>query len=291
MLPCGAEEAIMARTITGLTVRDIRTPTSRTLAGSDAVHTDPDYSATYVVLTTDARDGIEGHGMTFTLGRGNEVVVAAVRALQHLIVGSKYEDIVANLGGFWKRLTFESQLRWIGPEKGAIHLATAAIVNAVWDLYAKVERKPVWKLVADMTPEQFVSCIDFRYLTDALTRDDALEILRAQIRDARRARSADAQRGLPGLHHVRRMDGISRRESSPPLPRGARRGMDPVQNKSRARLGRQRSSRGDRARRNRTARHHDDGCEPGVGRRRGDRVDAPARALQSVVDRRADQPR
>ena len=171
----------MARTISGLSVRDIRTPTSRTLAGSDAVHTDPDYSATYVVLTTDARDGLEGHGMTFTLGRGNEVVVAAVRALQHLIVGSKYDDIVADLGGFWQRLTFESQLRWIGPEKGAIHLATAAIVNAVWDLYAKVERKPVWKLVADMTPEQFVACIDFRYLTDALTRDDALNILRGKF--------------------------------------------------------------------------------------------------------------
>src|SRR5277367_770775 len=181
MLPCGAEEAIMARTISGLSVRDIRTPTSRTLAGSDAVHTDPDYSATYVVLTTDARDGVEGHGMTFTIGRGNEVVVAAVRALQHLIVGSNYEDLVADLGGFWDRLTFESQLRWIGPEKGAIHLATAAIVNAVWDLYAKIERKPVWKLVADMTPEQFVSCIDFRYLTDALTRDQALEILRAKF--------------------------------------------------------------------------------------------------------------
>jgi L-fuconate dehydratase len=181
MLPCGAEEAIMARTISGLSVRDIRTPTSRTLAGSDAVHTDPDYSAVYVVLTTDARDGVEGHGMTFTLGRGNEVVVAAVRALQHVVVGSKYEDIVADLGGFWQRLTMESQLRWIGPEKGAIHLATAAIVNAVWDLYAKIGRKPVWKLVADMTPEQFVACIDFRYLTDALTPDDALEILRAKF--------------------------------------------------------------------------------------------------------------
>ncbi len=181
MLACRAEEAIMARTISSLSVRDIRTPTSRTLAGSDAVHTDPDYSATYVVLATNAGDGIEGHGMTFTLGRGNEVVVAAVRALQHLVVGSTYEDLVADLGGFWQRLTFESQLRWIGPEKGAIHLATAAIVNAVWDLYAKIERKPVWKLVADMTPEQFVACIDFRYLTDALTRDDALEILRARF--------------------------------------------------------------------------------------------------------------
>src|SRR5271156_3298781 len=178
MLPCGAEEAIMARTISGLTVRDIRTPTSKTLAGSDAVHTDPDYSATYVVLTTDARDGIEGHGMTFTIGRGNEVVVAAVRALQHLVVGSKYDNIVGDLGGFWQRLSFESQLRWIGPEKGAIHLATAAIVNAVWDLWGKVEGKPVWKLLADMTPEQIVRCIDFRHITDALTPAEALDILR-----------------------------------------------------------------------------------------------------------------
>ncbi len=171
----------MPRQISGLTVRDIRTPTSRTLAGSDAVHTDPDYSATYVVLTTDAGDGLEGHGMTFTLGRGNEVCVAAVRALQHLVLGSTLESITSDMGAVWQRLTHESQLRWIGPEKGAIHLATAAIVNAVWDLYAKVERKPVWKLVADMTPEQIVSCIDFRYITDALTRGEALEILRRKF--------------------------------------------------------------------------------------------------------------
>jgi L-fuconate dehydratase len=171
----------MPRTISDLSVRDIRTPTSRTLAGSDAVHTDPDYSATYVVLTTDARDGLEGHGITFTLGRGNEVVVAAVRALQHLVVGETLESLTSNLGAFWQRLTNESQLRWIGPEKGAIHLATAAIVNAVWDLYAKVERKPVWKLVTDMTPEQFVDCIDFRYITDAITRDEALTILRGKF--------------------------------------------------------------------------------------------------------------
>ena len=171
----------MPRTISGLSARDIRTPTSRTLAGSDAVHTDPDYSATYVVLTTDARDGLEGHGITFTLGRGNEVVVAAVRALQHLVVGETLESLTGNLGAFWQRLTNESQLRWIGPEKGALHLATAAIVNAVWDLYAKVERKPVWKLVTDMTPEQFVDCIDFRYITDAITRDEALAILRGKF--------------------------------------------------------------------------------------------------------------
>ena len=187
----------MAPTIGGLSVRDIRTPTSRTLAGSDAMHTDPDYSAAYVVLTTDARDGLEGHGMTFTLGRGNEVVVAAIRALQHLVVGATLELIVADMGAFWDRLTHESQLRWIGPEKGAIHLATAAIVNAVWDLWAKVERKPVWKLVADMTPEQFVSCIDFRYLTDALTRDEAIKLLRSKF-DTRSEREAHVRKeGYP----------------------------------------------------------------------------------------------
>jgi L-fuconate dehydratase len=167
----------MLHTITALHPRDIRTPTSRTLAGSDAVHTDPDYSAAYVVLTTDHRDGLQGHGLTFTIGRGTEVCVAAIRALAPLVVGQTFESIIADMAGFWRRLTGESQLRWIGPEKGVIHLATAAIVNAVWDLWAKVENKPVWKLVADMTPEQFVTCIDFRYLSDALTRDDALAIL------------------------------------------------------------------------------------------------------------------
>jgi L-fuconate dehydratase len=171
----------MPRTITGLTVRDIRTPTSRTLAGSDAVHTDPDYSAVYVVLKTDARDRLEGHGITFTLGRGNEVVAAAVRALQHLVIGSTLESLTDDMAGFWKRLTFESQLRWIGPEKGALHLATAAIVNAVWDLWAKVEGKPVWKMVADMTPEQIVACIDFRYLSDAITPAEAIEILKRNL--------------------------------------------------------------------------------------------------------------
>ncbi len=142
----------MTATITGLSVRDIRAPTSRTLAGSDATHTDPDYSAAYVVLQTDAPSGVAGHGMTFTVGRGNEVVVAAVRALAPLVAGRTLASLTGDMAGFWRSLAGESQLRWIGPEKGAIHLATAAIVNAVWDLWAKSEGKPVWKLVADMTP-------------------------------------------------------------------------------------------------------------------------------------------
>ncbi len=168
----------MPHTITSVTIRDIRTPTSRTQAGSDAMHTDPDYSAAYVVLGTDDRDGLEGHGLTFTIGRGTEVCVAAAVALAPLVKGLTIEAIAADQRGFWRSLTGESQLRWIGPEKGVIHLATAAIVNAVWDLWAKINRKPIWKLVADMTPEEIVACVDFRYLTDALTPDEALAILR-----------------------------------------------------------------------------------------------------------------
>jgi len=187
----------MAHTITAVRPRDIRTPTSRTLAGSDAMHSDPDYSAAYVVIATDHEDGFQGHGLTFTIGRGTEVCVAAIAALAPLVVGLTLESITADMAAFWRRLTDDTQLRWIGPEKGAIHLATAAIVNAVWDLHAKVEGKPVWKLVADMTPEQFVSCIDFRYLTDALTPEDALAILRRQ-QPTRTARETEMRRdGYP----------------------------------------------------------------------------------------------
>jgi L-fuconate dehydratase len=161
--------------ITHLDVLDLRFPTSRDQVGSDAVHTDPDYSAAYVILSTDA--GLDGHGLTFTVGRGTEVVAAAVEAFRHLVVGRALEDITGRFGDFWHTLAGESQLRWLGPEKGVVHLALAAIVNAVWDLYAKAERKPVWKLLADMTPSQVVSCIDFHHITDALTPDEAREIL------------------------------------------------------------------------------------------------------------------
>ena len=164
--------------IRGLEVLDLRFPTSRTHAGTDAVHVDPDYSAAYVILRTDG--GLEGHGLTFTIGRGNEVCAAAIDAFRHLVVGQRLDDITADFAGFWRRLASDSQLRWLGPEKGVIHLALAAIVNAVWDLYAKAERKPVWKLLVDMTPRQLVSCIDFRYITDALTPDEALDMLEGQ---------------------------------------------------------------------------------------------------------------
>jgi L-fuconate dehydratase len=163
--------------ITGARTLDIRAPTSVTLAGSDAVHQDPDYSGAYVFLTTDT--GPEGVGMTFTIGRGNDLCCAAIEQLAPLVVGLELDDIIADGAAFWRRLTNEGQLRWLGPEKGVIHLATAALVNAVWDLWARVEQKPLWRLVYDLTPEQFVACVDFRYLTDVLDRDEALDILRA----------------------------------------------------------------------------------------------------------------
>ena len=189
--------ASLARRITRLEVRDIRFPTSRALDGSDAMNADPDYSATYVVLHTDAPDGIEGHGLTFTIGRGNELCVAAVDALAPLVIGLRLDDIAANMGAFWRRIVGDTQLRWVGPEKGVIHLATAAVVNAVWDLWAKVEGKPLWKLLCDMTPEEIVRCVDFRYITDALTPDEALDILRRLQRTRPERERALERSGYP----------------------------------------------------------------------------------------------
>ncbi|HKV41208.1 MAG TPA: L-fuconate dehydratase [Blastocatellia bacterium] len=167
----------MPVTITDLAARDIRFPTSRSLAGSDAMNPDPDYSAAYVVLSTDT-DGLQGHGLTFTIGRGNDLCVAAIAALRRLVVGKTLESFTADMGAFWNLMVSDSQLRWLGPEKGIIHLATGAVVNAVWDLYAKTEAKPLWKLLVDMTPEQLVACVPFRYISDALTVGEALDILR-----------------------------------------------------------------------------------------------------------------
>jgi L-fuconate dehydratase len=163
--------------ITGIETHDVRFPTSRTLDGSDAVNVDPDYSAAYVILRTD-NPGLAGHGLTFTNGRGNDVVCAAIEALSPRARGRTLESITADLAGFWYSVAGDTQLRWLGPEKGVIHLATGALINAVWDLYARAERKPLWKLLADMTPQQIVSAVPFRYITDALTPDDALELLR-----------------------------------------------------------------------------------------------------------------
>ena len=169
----------MAR-ITKLKVLDIRFPTSAKLDGSDAMNPDPDYSAAYVILETDALD-LEGHGLTFTIGRGNEICCAAIAALAPLVEGLDLDWIKSDGGRFWRHVTGDSQLRWIGPDKGAMHLATGAVVNAVWDLWAKSEGKPVWRLVADMPPAELVRAIDFRYLADCITPDEALAMLTAQF--------------------------------------------------------------------------------------------------------------
>lgn len=163
-------------TITALRVEDVRFPTSLTMDGSDAMNPDPDYSAAYVILKTD-EPALSGHGLTFTIGRGNEICCAAIGALEHLIVGRDLAGITANMGKFWRDFTSDSQLRWIGPDKGAIHLATGAVVNAVWDLWSKAVGKPLWQLVAEMTPEELVRCIDFRYITDCITPQEALALL------------------------------------------------------------------------------------------------------------------
>jgi L-fuconate dehydratase len=176
--------------IVSLSVRDIRFPTSRSLDGSDAMHQKPDYSCAYVVLHTDSDAGLDGCGLTFTNGRGTEVVVAAVRALEFLVVGRTLEDITGDMRGFWRSLSSEDQLRWLGPEKGVIHLAAGAIVNAVWDLWAKSEAKPLFQLLVDLEPEQIVAAIDFRYIEDALPEAEALEMLRA-MRVGREERLAE----------------------------------------------------------------------------------------------------
>ena len=164
--------------IVDIEVHDVRFPTSRSFIGSDAMNVDPDYSAAYVILKTDHPDNLEGHGLTFTIGRGNEICAKAIESLSPLLLNKTLHSFTEDMGGFWRMLTGDSQLRWLGPEKGVIHLATGALVNAVWDLYAKAEEKPLWKLLADMTPEELVACVDFKYITDVITPKEAITMLK-----------------------------------------------------------------------------------------------------------------
>ncbi len=170
-----------AATFVSVETHDIRFPTSRSLDGSDAMNQDPDYSAAYVILRTDAPDALEGHGFVFSIGRGNEVLISAIEALESHVIGREVDATLDDLGGFSSALIGDSQLRWLGPEKGVAHMAIGSVVNAMWDLRAKREGKPLWLVLAEMPPEDLVDLVDFRYLTDALTRDEALEILRKAV--------------------------------------------------------------------------------------------------------------
>ena len=182
--------------ITGFETVDVRFPTSRELDGSDAMNPDPDYSAAYVILRT-SDPGLDGHGFCFTIGRGTELCVQAIDALAPAVVGAKAEELFADMGGLWRRLVGDSQLRWLGPEKGVVHLATAAVVNAVWDLYAKARGKPLWKLLVDLEPEEIVDLVDFRYLTDALTPAEALAMLRERAATRPEREALLAAEGYP----------------------------------------------------------------------------------------------
>ncbi|GAA4834508.1 enolase C-terminal domain-like protein [Saccharopolyspora rosea] len=185
----------MTGTITGLSTCDVRFPTSRELDGSDAMNPDPDYSASYVVVDTDT--GLAGHGFAFTIGRGNEVQTAAIRALEPFLAGRPLDATLDDLGGVWAELVHDSQLRWLGPEKGVVHMAVAAVVNALWDMRARRDGKPLWKLLADLPPTEIVDLVDFRYLSDALTREEALDILR-RAEPGRAQREAQLRRsGYP----------------------------------------------------------------------------------------------
>jgi L-fuconate dehydratase len=164
--------------ITNVRVLDLRFPTSRHQIGSDAVNTDPDYSAAYCILETDV--GIEGYGLTFTLGHGTELCVLALEYLARFVQGRNLSSLTDDTVAFSRQLTEDTQFRWLGPEKGVIHLAAAALINAVWDLYARTEGKPLWKLLADFEPEQIVRSIDFRYIEDAITPGEALDLLRTR---------------------------------------------------------------------------------------------------------------
>ncbi|MEU8972444.1 L-fuconate dehydratase [Streptomyces monashensis] len=183
--------------VTAVDTHDIRFPTSRELDGSDAMNPDPDYSAAYVVLRTDAADGIEGHGFVFTIGRGNDVQVAAIDALRDHVLGRDVAELCADPGALSRDLIGDSQLRWLGPEKGVMHMAVGAVINAVWDLAARRAGKPLWQLLADAEPEWLVAQIDFRYLTDALTPDQALDLLRRGREGAEERRARLLERGFP----------------------------------------------------------------------------------------------
>ena len=184
--------------ISKISTYDLRFPTSATLSGSDAMNPDPDYSSAYLEVETDANDGHKGIGFVFTIGRGNDVVIKAIESLSQRFVGRTVEHLLDDMKMAWDMLVHDSQLRWLGPEKGVEHMAIGAMLSALWDLKAKRAGLPLWQLLAEMTPEELVATLDFRYLTDVLTPEEAVDILkRGQVGKAERIQSL-LDNGYPG---------------------------------------------------------------------------------------------
>ena len=184
-------------TVTNIRTVDVRFPTSIFLDGSDAMNPDPDYSAAYLVIETDAGDGLHGAGFVFTIGRGNDIQSNAVDVLASRFVGRNVEQLLADMGATWREMLDDSQLRWLGPEKGVIHMAIGAVINAFWDLRCKRAGQPLWQHLASLSPEELVDATDFRYLTDAITRDEALDILRKGNAGAEERRAELLEKGYP----------------------------------------------------------------------------------------------
>ena len=253
--------------ITGFETYDVRFPTSRTLAGSDAMNPAPDYSAAYVIVRTDAPDpALAGHGFAFTIGRGNDVQLAAIRLLEPFLAGQDLDEVLADLGGLYRRLVSDSPLHWLGPACGVMHMATGAVLNACWDLAARRAGKPLWLLLAEMTPEQIIGLVDFRYLSDALTPDEALDLLRAGRGGPAPGGSPRSAGRLPGLLDRARLARLLRRAARGAVRGGRGRGLHPGEDQGRrGARGRQaplRDRPGGGGRRHR----HGDRRQPGLGR-------------------------
>jgi len=191
----------MAIKITRFDIHDVRFPTSLTGDGSDAMNTECDYSSAYVILHT-SDPTLSGYGMTFTIGRGNDIVCTAIEAVASRLVGKEVEELFADMGKTWSYLLSDPQLRWIGPEKGVIHIASGAVDNAVWDLYARARNKPLWKLVVDMSPEELVRSTAFRYITDAITPEEALAMLKEKEAGKKEREAKVRETRVSCLRHV-----------------------------------------------------------------------------------------
>ena len=276
--------------IIAMTAVDIRFPTSQQLDGSDAMHVAPDYSAAYVILHTGPDDELTGHGLTFTNGRGTEVCVAALRALEPFVVGRSLDGIVNDMRGFWRSLVSDSQLRWLGPEKGVMHLAAAAIVNAVWDLWAKSLRVPLWKLLADLSPEELVGTIDFRYIDDVSGPDEAIDMLRKRLPGRATREQELIADGYPAYTTSAGWLGYDDEKIEALDTRGAGGRLHADQDEGGAEPRSGCAPCGADPRGPRRRRDAGDGRQPGLGRRRGDRRDARPRRVRPVVDRGAHEP-